>query len=177
MNTATVADSLTDTLNPLPSYSNKFVRIRQIYFHWKRKINNDWFEGYSLKTENMTDPWKDLTVVFFSCRPGQLPVVCWLLFSGQSVAGDVSRWAPIGPGRGCCQSHHRLQLLFYSHLGLFVSPCCPFSVHMTMNVHYVMCPAVSLLAMSPYVMKVVQSFLLCYQTYYRADLVIFLLIF
>lgn len=57
-------------------------------------------EKKDLKYVSRTDVKDDLIYLSLcpSSRPRQLPVVCWLLFSGQSVAGDLSRRAASGPG-------------------------------------------------------------------------------
>lgn len=51
------------------------------------------------------------------------PVVCRLLFSGQSVAGDLSGRAAVGAGLRRSQSHHRVLLLFHPLLGVYAYTC------------------------------------------------------
>lgn len=52
-----------------------------------------------------------------------LPLVCWFLFSGQSMAGYLPWRAPFGPGFWCRPSHHRFLLLLHPYLGLYVNTC------------------------------------------------------
>lgn len=72
------------------------------------------------KLHNVFHIWLKISKFSPCFRSGQLPVVCWLLFSGESVAGHLSGRAAAGSGLGRRQSHHRFLLLLHRLMGLYL---------------------------------------------------------